>query len=108
MTNGRMEATSQSDLPAASVAQPATVRPAFRWSRVQAVTLLARFIIAALAASSLAVMIQISSGFISPASHLGFGLALALTEIMGLALVTVEWRDYGWRALSRGAEVWPA
>ncbi len=35
-------------------------------------------------------------------------LALAAAEVAGLALCAVEWRDYGWRALSRGAEVWPS
>lgn len=79
---------------------------AFPWSRTQAATLLTRFITSALAASVFAALVwlapQQTTLMLAP-----LGL-LTASELAGLALCTVDWRDYGWRALSRGAEIWPS
>lgn len=102
-----MEVTSPST---ASVSPSATkgALPVFPWSRTQAVTLLTRFIASALAACIFAVLAWLAPAQTPAVVFLALGLVLGAAEVAGIALCTVEWRDYGWRALSRGAEVWPA
>ncbi|MCC6575537.1 MAG: hypothetical protein IT462_17295 [Planctomycetes bacterium] len=94
---------------APSVAPAATkAARAFPWSRTQAVLLLTRFIAASAATSGIAALAWLAPNQTPAAMFLTLAGVLAFAEIAGIALCVVEWRDYGWRALSRGAEVWPA